>query len=287
MSAVHPRPEPLLLPHESIFGAFLAVTWARFALVLGVWSSEALLYLAMIAVDAWLVAFCRASPTDRRWRARLIFHPIALNVVFAHMKGAIPKIAPERMDAALQRIDAALVGGNLSLRMEPLVHSVLTEALSSCYILFFPYLLFSLIWYFRQDLGTLKAFVVGMFTVYGLGFLGYTLVPAWGPWIAMAREFRVVLDGGPITRWNDAIVRWGTNGVDVFPSLHCALSSYFLFFDRRHTRWRFLVYVVPCVGLWVSTLYLRYHYFVDVLAGFSLSAFALWISARFERREKA
>jgi hypothetical protein len=276
-----------LLPHEAIFGAFLVVTWARFAIVLGPGSSEALLYLAMIAADAALVVACRAQPSERRWRLRLLFHPIALNVVFAHMKGAIPKIAPERMDAALQRIDAALVGRNVSLRMEPLVHPVLTEVLSACYILFFPYLLFSVVWYFREDLATLKAFLVGMFTVYGLGFLGYSLVPAWGPWIAMAGEFHVPLEGGPITRWNDAIVRFGSNGVDVFPSLHCALSSFFLFFDRRHARWRFLVYAAPCVGLWVSTLYLRYHYVVDVAAGFALSGFALWIAARFERKEKA
>ena len=287
MSASERRSAARLLPHELIFGAFLAVTWIRFVVVLGVGSGDALLYLAMIAADAALVLFCRARPTEGRWRLRLLFHPIALNVVFAHMKGAIPKIAPERMDAALQRIDAALVGRNLSLRMEPLVHPVLTEILSGCYILFFPYLLFSVVWYFRRDLATLKAFLVGMFTVYGLGFLGYSLVPAWGPWIAMAGEFRVALEGGPITRLNDAVVRWGSNGVDVFPSLHCALSSYFLFFDRRHTRWRFLAYLGPCVGLWVSTLYLRYHYAVDVAAGFAVSGFALWLSARFERKGSA
>ena len=68
--------------------------------------------------------------------------------------------------------------------------------------------------------------------------------------------------------------------MDCFPSLHCAVSSYILFFDRRHRRWRFWLYLVPCVGLWVSTLYLRYHYFVDLVAGFALSAAALWFVNR-------
>jgi membrane-associated phospholipid phosphatase len=174
----------------------------------------------------------------------------------------------------------------LSLRLESWIHPWLTEALSSCYILFFPYLAFSLVWYFRGELATLRAFLVGMFTIYGIGFLGYSLVPAWGPWVALKDAFHVPLEGFAITRWNDAIVRWGSNGVDVFPSLHCALSSYFLFFDRRHARWRFRLYLVPCIGLWISTIYLRYHYFIDIAAGFALSAFALWLAARFERREK-
>jgi hypothetical protein len=278
--------QPVLLPHEAVFGAFLVVTWARFAFVLGIASSESLVYLALILVDAGLVAACRAKPTDARWRLRLLFHPVALEVVFAHMKGAIPKIAPERFDAALQRIDAALVGGNLSLRMESLVRPALTEAMSCCYVLFFPYLLVSLVGYLFRDLRTLKSFLVGVFTIYGLGFLGYSLVPAVGPWSAMASEFHVPLVGGPITRWNDAIVTWGSNGVDVFPSLHCALSSYFLLFDRRHAHWRFRVFLLPCIGLWISTVYLRYHYSVDLLAGFSLSALAWWVTARFERKER-
>ena len=276
----------LLLPHEWIFGAFLLITWMRFAIVLGPFSSEALVYAALIGADAFLVAWCRASPTDTRWRVRLLFHPIALNVVFMHMKEAIPKIVPERMDLQLQGIDALIAGGNMSVRLERAVRPWLTEALSSCYILFFPYLLFSLVYYFRKDLSTLRAFLVGMFTIYGIGFLGYSLVPAWGPWIAMKDAFQVPLEGFAVTRWNTAIVTWGSNGVDVFPSLHCALSSYFLFFDRRHVRWRYLVYLVPCIGLWISTIYLRYHYLIDVVCGFALAAFALGLSARYEREER-
>jgi membrane-associated phospholipid phosphatase len=276
----------LLLPHELLFGAFLAITWVRFAVVLGPLSSEALVYLPLIGIDAALIAWCRARPSDARWRWRLLFHPVALNVVFMHMKEAIPKIAPERMDAGLQAIDAALVGGNLSLRLQGVVQPWLTELFSCCYVLFFPYLLFSLVWYFRKDLPTLRAFSAGLFTIYALGFLGYTLVPAWGPWVAMRDAFHVPLEGYAVTRWNDALVRFGSNGVDVFPSLHCAVSSYFLFFDRRHTRWRYLLYLVPCAGLWISTIYLRYHYAVDLLAGFALSAAALWLSARFEARER-
>jgi membrane-associated phospholipid phosphatase len=34
------------------------------------------------------------------------------------------------------------------------------------------------------------------------------------------------------------------------------------------------------VGLWVSTIYLRYHYAVDLVCGFGLAALALWLSNR-------
>ena len=204
-----------------------------------------------------------------------------MNVIFQNMKVAIPQLHPGRMDPILQHLDWLLIGTNLSLRAQPLVHPVLTELFSLCYILFFPYLLFSMVYYFLGEVDLLKKFVIGLFTIYGLGFLGYSLVPATGPYVAMAQQFSVPLTGGWITNANAAVVARGSNGVDVFPSLHCAISCFFLFFDKRHRPWRFKLYLVPCVGLWLSTIYLRYHYFIDLLCGFALAAFALWLANRF------
>lgn len=85
---------------------------------------------------------------------------------------------------------------------------------------------------------------------------------------------------GPVSRWNDALVRMGSTGVDVFPSLHVAVSLFILGFDFRHNKRRFWIFLIPCVGLWCSTLYLRYHYLIDVLCGVLLASWALWIANR-------
>jgi membrane-associated phospholipid phosphatase len=268
------------LPHEIFFGLFLVITWTRLSLYEGPLGPNSLLYLTLIALNIATIWFSRARNTQTSWRVGLLFYPVAMNVVFTNMKVAIPKIHPTKMDSLLQTIDSHLVGTNLSLRLEPLVHPFLTEIFSACYFLFFVYLLFSLIYYFVGDIDLLRKFVVGLFTVYGIGFIGYSFVPASGPCHAMAEQFKVPLDGWWITRLNNAVVLRGSNGVDVFPSLHCAVSSFFLFFDRRHRPWRFKLYLVPCVGLWLSTIYLRYHYFVDVVCGFALAALALWFSNR-------
>ncbi len=272
-----------LLPHEVFFGLFLVVTWLRLGFAVGFVSGDALLYLVLLVANVWAIWYCRSNGSPRRWRVGMLFYPVAINIVFMNMKTAIPKIHPGRFDALLQHIDSLFIGTNLSVRLQPLVHPVFTEFFSFCYILFFPYLLFSLIYYFRDNVELLKTFVVGLFTIYGIGFLGYSFVPAAGPHIAMADQFTVPLNGWWITKLNAAIVAAGSNGVDVFPSLHCAVSSFFLFFDRRHRPWRFKLYLIPCVGLWCSTIYLRYHYAVDVLCGFALSAFALWLAKRYPR----
>ncbi len=100
--------------------------------------------------------------------------------------------------------------------------------------------------------------------------------------LPIQEAFNVPLTGWAVTRFNAMVVENGSNGVDVFPSLHCAVSCFLLFFDFRNARWRHRVYLVPCVGIWLATIYLRYHYAVDLLAGFGLAAFALWITRRWE-----
>lgn len=272
-----------LLPHEAVFGVYLALTWARLIFSAGFFRAESLAFLGLLAADAALILWCSAEETDLRWRCRLLFHPIAMNAAYLLMRTAVPLFHPALEDALLQRVDAALFGGNLSVRLQPLIAPWLTEAMSFCYILFMPYLMFSMLWYFLGDLRLCRKFYGGLFTLYGIGFLGYTFVPALGPWLAMPEAFSVPLEGWRVTAWNAEMVRVGSNRVDVFPSLHCAVSSYFLFFDREHKPWRFRLYLVPCVGLWLSTLYLRYHYAVDVVFGFALSACALWAARRFCR----
>lgn len=270
----------LILPHEVFFGGYLLITGLRLAATVGPLYPHTLVHVGLLLAGAAAVAGCTRSPDRFRWQLRLWFYFAAMNVVFFTMKEAIPRISPWRMDATLEGIDAILVGRSLSLRLEPWVHPAATEWFSFCYLLFFPYLLFSIVYYARRELPLFRSFMVGLFTIYGLGFLGYSLVPAAGPYLAMRDQFSVPLAGGFLTQLNARIVTAGSNGVDVFPSLHCAVSSYFLGFDRRHTPWRFRLYLVPCAGLWLSTLYLRYHYLVDLVVGFALSAFALWLARR-------
>ena len=76
-------------------------------------------------------------------------------------------------------------------------------------------------------------------------------------------------------------VNRGSNTVDVFPSVHVAASLYLLLFDWQHWRRRFWWVLVPCTVLWWSTLYLRFHYFVDLLAGVAVALIGVWTAKKY------
>jgi membrane-associated phospholipid phosphatase len=68
-----------------------------------------------------------------------------------------------------------------------------------------------------------------------------------------------------------------------FPSLHAAVSLMALVYAWRHVRIWFYLLLPFALGLWVSTVYLRHHYVVDLFAGWLLVPVALWVAPRLDR----
>jgi hypothetical protein len=275
-----PRTSYALYQHELFFGCYLLVTFLRLVFAQGLLGIDTLVYFVGLVFALTLIYYEQRTNTPLSLRWRLLFYPIAMNVYFQQMRTAIPAITPERYDGYLRGIDSALLGDTPSILWQHMATPFLTEMMSLCYLFFFPYLIMGVVVHFIGPLWRCTSFVAGLFSLYGVGFLGYTLVPAAGPYLAFSDTFDTALVSGPVSAWNDALVRLGSSGVDVFPSLHVAVSLFILGFDFRHNRRRFWVFLVPCLGLWCSTLYLRYHYLIDVLCGIALASWALWIANR-------
>jgi hypothetical protein len=271
---------PSVLLHEACFALFATAAWVRFALSLGPASPDALLYLFFVVAGCVIVAAGPVLAGDNGAKLRLSVYPAGLAIAYLNLGPALARAGARLRDADLFRLDCWLTGTTPSLALQPLVRPALTDALSLCYGLFIPYFATSLIWYFLGALPVARRFFAGLVGLYSIGFLGYLLVPASGPYLALARLYGVPLTGGWLTQANAGFVDIGGNKVDAFPSLHCAASAFVLAFDYRHSRGRFWLFLVPVVGLWFSTVYLRYHYLVDLVAGFGLAAAALKITAR-------
>jgi hypothetical protein len=267
----HRRP---ILLHEACFALFAGVAWLRFTFALGPTSPDALLYLGLLLGGAALAASGPLLSSGAGAKLRLAVYPAAIVVSYLNMGPALARAGAPLWDAELFRLDRLLVGTTPALLLQAFVHPPLTEALSLCYGLFIPYFATSLIWYFLAELPVARRFFAGLLGLYSIGFLGYLLMPARGPYLALADLFTIPLGGGVLTEANATLVAIGGNRVDVFPSLHCAASAFILAFDRQHSRVRFWLFVAPVAGLWLSTLYLRYHYLVDLIAGFALAALA-------------
>ena len=259
------------LPHEIAFAVFFTVTAARsFAAGHGgmFWG---FIFLGFTA----LVVFLRTLEESRiKWR---LWPYVPLMLISYRACGFAVPIFHPGATPLLAAGDRWLFGNDAAHFLESWTKPVLTDLFYSLYLFFFVYITITLWHYGRGDLKIFRRLITGLFTVYGLGFLGYTLLPAGGPYLEIPDHFSTPLIGSSITDVCTAAVRWGSNRVDCFPCMHFAVSGFMLAFDYWHCRRRFYWLALPCVGIWISTIYLRQHYFIDLVGGLVLAICALWL----------
>jgi len=264
------------MPHEIAFAIFFGITAVR--LFLSKWPGFwwGLIFAGFLIFVFWLTRWSIQGPGNWRQRIRLLSYLPLMLVAYRASGIAVPLIHPGPT-LLLEDADIWLLGKDAALFLKRWENPFLTDLLYSLYLFFFAYLGIGLWYYGHSSLNTLRQFVSGLFTVYGIGFLGYSLLPAGGPYLEVPNHFSTTLTGSWITNAADAVVVWGTNRVDCFPCLHFAVTFFILVFDYWHCNRRFFCLALPCVGIWISTIYLRQHYLVDLFGGLVLGLFALWL----------
>ena len=269
-----------VLPHEIVFMLFMGAAWVRVGLSVGFSQSSAVQFLLYLLSLIWVIGWCQVRPTPYRWRLRLLF-TLAISILcYFSLSAAVPLMHnPSGMmtlnwhqDAALGQWDAFWLG-DLPRRLMLLASPAwVTDIFMACYLFFFYYIVGGLLYYCLKNLNKFRIIVVGFCTLYALGYVGYMLMPAVGPVDELGSRA-----GGWLTNTGGSIIAERGNGVDVFPSIHMAASLYLLLFDFEHRRSHFWWVLAPTAGLWISTIYLRYHYGVDLIAGVILALGCVWL----------
>jgi len=127
--------------------------------------------------------------------------------------------------------------------------------------------------------------------VHVLGGLSYLVMPAVGPFmyengvnaLEAARQehmyggYRALMAGG--RTW---IASQGSQfmfaAVAAMPSLHVASSAVFVHYAWKHARWLGVLYLPLFAFIIFEAMATRWHYWIDVVAGLALTAFAIAIA---------
>jgi len=197
------------------------------------------------------------------------FYPAAFIPVLYETLG--PLIAAARghaRDSVLIAADRALFGTDVTVWLQRFVNPALTTLFYLSYTTYYFIALalgFALL---RRSGEDLQRFLFTITLCYYVSYAGYFALPALGPRFALAESHTVVLE---TTRISAAIERTLNElehtKYDVFPSGHTMIAVAVLLVAFRRARDVFW-YLLPFATLLVlSTVYCRYHYVVDVIAG--------------------
>ncbi len=295
-----------LRPEEAAALAFiLPTTWltlhaylyAREAGVLGprypggvvrIGAAAALLALLALAVRRW-----PSSPAVRALRETVPL--LACFLIYTNLHDTIGFVNPHDVHHWLVALDQQIFGVQPSVWAERFITPARTEAMQFLYLNFFwiaPST--SLLLLLRRRWPEFRAATFGVVTCFFMGYALYVLFPAAPPRLVLVYEFTKNLRGYPVGFSTLSAGAFSLLPVDsraAFPSLHTAASLVALVYAWRHVRAWFWVLLPFVLGLWASTVYLRHHYFVDLVAGWLLAPAAVWVAPRVDgwwaRRQRA
>ncbi len=216
---------------------------------------------------------------SRFWAVLRDFAPLFfVLVVYSNISILIDKINPKDMDNILSKLEKTIFGMHYSVYLqrflfEPLI-SFATISYATYY--FFPPVL-ALMLYVKGKYEPFRRLSAAVLLSFFIGYVGYILVPAVGPRYIIADQYSTKIKGGGLSKTiRQKLDDWEYTKRDCFPSLHNAVILLCLLFAFKYER-KFAWFFLPfALGLFFATVYLRYHYMIDVLAGWGVAVFCFY-----------
>jgi membrane-associated phospholipid phosphatase len=267
-----------------VFIALLATITLVFLSVVTNWPQIIFKYILFALIIISLAAMDKKTSGRTFFNVLHAFIPIVIILlVFNSLGELIPRIRHHTYDDALIRIDYALFGAHPTVWMERFNNTLLTGLLQLAYIsYYFMPIALGIVLFLRKKRYEFDSAVFSIVLCFYLSYIGYLLFPAVGPRFTLNHLQTMDLQAGPVTLWiRSTLDGLEQNKTDAFPSGHTAVALVSLFYARKY-REKVLVWVlVPAVSaLIVSTVYLRYHYVIDVIAGVLLAALTVLIAPK-------
>jgi len=253
-------------------------------LILGWWSKlpQALPLLAANVIGGAVIVYQVKRPNVTSWLFRNWYALPYVASCYKEMALFIPVVRSSDADQWLADLDFRIWGAHPSVWLERVHTPVLTEFLQIVYTLFVPAVLYiALVLWRRRRIADFQyyAFLIAMGFL--VSYLGYILVPARGPRFLLKHLQHFPLQGLWLFQtMQNTLDRLESAHYDCFPSGHTELTILAWWGSRMVSKRWFRIYFAytPCIIF--ATVYLRYHYTVDLLAGMITAAVLILMAPR-------
>ncbi len=203
----------------------------------------------------------------------IVFPVISVLIIFDSLELIVHNINPQDLDYFLIRLDYLIFGVHPTVVLEKIMNPLLTDVLQVAYstYYFLPVMLGVALKLKGGDEDFEKSLFLILLCFY-LSYVGYVLVPALGPRYAMEHLHEGELAGFLVSRpIQDTLNLLEGIKRNAFPSGHTGVTLIVLFLAFRYVRRLFWIMLTPAILLIIATVYCRYHYVIDVIAGILLT----------------
>ncbi len=226
--------------------------------------------------------------------ARSLFLFFLCSWIYTHIKTGVLLGVDDGNDLWLREIDRWILGNDGWLIARQLLPDSSSNFLSFIYFAFAPSLLISILYLAcAGNVARARKLTTAILVGYFIGVLSYFLLPAYGP--AFIFESATCENLSPVTHEAQVKLIKTTNEISqnpatavvlpwmyiaAFPSLHFShviiLAWYF-----RFSRLTLVVASLFAILTGISTVYLAWHYGVDLLGGVAVACVAIFLTEKF------
>jgi membrane-associated phospholipid phosphatase len=282
---------PDLKPSDLLTLSFLVLLSgiAAFSATVNPPSVRLLVTYAALAIAILVAAVYRTKvgPSKMGFHLSVIATVIAVLLIYSSLGELIAGIHTTTFDARLIAIDHAIFGVHPTVWLERFSNPLLTGLLQFAYIsYYFIFPLLSVVLIARGGgFGEFEEALFGILLCFYLSYVGYLLVPAIGPRFTLSHLQTSNLQVFPfIETIQNALNALENNKTDAFPSGHTAVSLMTLYYAWKEGEKKLFAGLIPVVtALIISTVYLRYHYVIDVIAGIALTGLTIVLAPGLRR----
>lgn len=187
-------------------------------------------------------------------------------------------------DAKLIQIDDYIFGQELSLKMQSIVSPFLTETMMFAYVFYILLLIITAITAYVNNRGeALSKYLFVLSLGYILCYVGFILFPIASQMYFMPEKYTVPLKGGFFTYLSELMRHNVQFCGGSLPSPHCTAATIVLWACYKNNKKIFCIIIPTIILLYISTIYGRFHYLMDSVAGILTGILAIIIYPFLER----
>lgn len=219
--------------------------------------------------------------------ARLLYPVILMTFLYQNSGKLVHLFSSEYFDNHIVAVEKALFGGDISLWLDGVSNPWLTELFSATYFSYYfmiPGL--ALFLFFNRKDNELRRFMTATCAVFFLSYLIFILLPVECPRYHFATLYKNNLTGPVLRPLVDMVIGQAAFRGGAMPSSHVAEALVVMYFAIRAYGRRAYFMIAAVIGLALGTIYGRFHYISDVIAGGILGFIVIWLTLVFYSKEK-
>jgi membrane-associated phospholipid phosphatase len=282
---VTPRPSSRLWPIDKLFIAYAAITVGLLAFAAGHDSFALVLIFGHVAAIGVLIVIARNSSLVavflHHWYL-LLYVPFCYKQIPYLVKALNLAVADNILahwDLAMWKVDPVFWLSSMQSRFAE-------EFLQAVYTMFLPgSIALGIVLWFRRPKEEFRLGTFAIALTFLASYLGYLLLPARGPrFMDYASHYPPLQGLWTFHYFQHALDTLEGAQYDCFPSGHVAVVLVGCWIARGISRRVFYAFVVFAACITFSTVYLRYHYVIDVIIGMALAIVVIAVSPLIYRK---